>query len=83
MEGLFRQFSSSGLTKIKDQDITSNIITALDHLTVFRKENIKRYVPRVLQKVFESYAGVRGGRVHNAFIANEIIYMSATFQKPA
>jgi len=82
MEELFRQFSSSGLTKIKDQDITLNIITALNYLTAFRKENIKRHVPRVIQKVFESYAGVRGGRVHNAFIADEIIYMSAAFQKP-
>ena len=82
MEELKKQFFNSGLIKINDRDITSNIITALDHLTVFRKENIKRYVPRVLQKVFESYAGVRGGRVHNAFIANEIIYMSAVFQKP-
>jgi len=82
MEELKKQFFNSGLIKINDRDITSNIITALDHLTVFRKENIKRYVPRVLQKVFESYAGVRGGRVHNAFIADEIIYMSAVFQKP-
>ena len=82
MEELEKQFSNSGLKKIKDQDITSNIITALDHLTAFRKENIKRHVPRVMRKVFESYAGVRGGRVHNAFIADEIIYMSAAFQKP-
>ena len=82
MEELEKQFSNSGLKKIKDQDITSNINTALDHLTAFRKENIKRHVPRMMRKVFESYAGVRGGRVHNAFIADEIIYMSAAFQKP-
>jgi len=82
MEELYKQFSNSGLSKIKDQDITSNIITALDHLTAFRKENIKRHVPWVMQKVFESYAGVRGGRVHNAFVSDEIIYMSAAFQKP-
>ena len=83
MEELYKQFSNSGLRKIKDQDITSNIITALNRLTPFRKENIERHVPRVMQKVFESYAGVRGGTVHNAFIAKEIIYMSAAFQKPA
>ena len=82
MEELYKQFSNSGLRKIKDQNITSNIVTALNHLTPFRKENIERHVPRVMQKVFESYAGVRGGKVHNAFIAKEIIYMSAAFQKP-
>jgi ubiquinone/menaquinone biosynthesis C-methylase UbiE len=82
MEELYKQFSNSGLSKIKDQDITSNIITALDNLTAFRKKNIKRHVPWVMQKVFESYAGVRGGRVHSAFVSDEIIYMSAAFQKP-
>ena len=81
MRNLFNLFSLTGFSQIKEKDITQNILTALDLLTPERKEQITTHVPKVIQEVFKSYAGVRGGSVHRAFLAGDILYKSAAFQK--
>tara|TARA_B110000438_G_scaffold60007_1_gene60182 strand:- start:5008 stop:5817 length:810 start_codon:yes stop_codon:yes gene_type:complete len=81
MEGLFKKFYSSGFQLITKKDITLNIIEALDLLTESRKTAIGERVPKPIRKVFESYAGLRGGSIHNAFLSGELIYMSAAFKK--
>mgnify|MGYP003690319385 CR=1 FL=1 len=72
----------SGMQLIKKNEITQNIIVALEKMSVDRKSAIKARVPRLVRNIFESYAGVQGSRVHDSFINGTLIYLSAAMQKP-
>ena len=75
-------FANSGLQLIKTNEITDNIIVALEKMSAGRKSAIKSRVPRLVRKIFESYAGVEGSRVHDSFINGALVYLSAAMQKP-
>lgn len=81
-EELDLQFQNCGLDMIQKNNITPNIISALEIMSEKRKRAIGERVPFLLRNVFESYAGVKGSRVHDSFINGQLIYLSATFQKP-
>ena len=82
MSVLFNCFSDSGLEKIREKDITSSVVNALKKMSKKRKEKIKEYVPKPIQPVFMSYAGIEGSEVYDSFIQKRLIYKSATFKKP-
>ena len=75
-------FASSGLQLINKNEITENIIVALEKMSAGRKSAIRSRVPRLVRNIFESYAGVEGSRVHDSFINGGLIYLSAAMQKP-
>ena len=79
---LFNSFLESGLVKIREKNITDFVINALKKMSSERKEKIKKHVPKFIQPVFMSYAGIKGSDVYNSFIQNKLIYKSATFKKP-
>ena len=81
MEKLFKSFISTGFSIKKEKDITPNIMLALEKLTPYRKNQIKNHVPKIIQGVFESYAGVQGGSVNSAFLSGQLIYKSATLER--
>ena len=80
MEQLFKTFQSSGFYIQKEKDITKNILSALEKMTPVRKKQIKKYVPKLIQPVFKSYAGIQGGDINNAFLKGQLIYKSATLK---
>lgn len=82
MSILFNCFLNSGLEKIREKNITSFVINALKKMSTERKKKIKKYVPRPMQPVFMSYAGIEGSSVYDSFIQSKLIYKSATFKKP-
>jgi len=75
-------FANSGLQLINKNEITDNIVVALEKMSAGRKSAIKSRVPRLVRNIFESYAGVEGSRVHDSFINGALIYLSAAMQKP-
>ena len=81
MPVLFNCFLDSGLEKIRERDITSSVVNALKKMSKERKEKIKKYVPKPIQPVLMSYAGIQGSEVYDSFIQNKLIYKSATFKK--
>ena len=82
LENLNKQFSKSGLELIQKTDITNNIIIALEKMSESRKASIREKVPKLIRKVFESYAGVKGSYVHDSFINGDLIYISASLKNP-
>ena len=76
------QFSRSGLDLIQKENITDNIIIALEKMSESRKASIRGEVPKLIRKVFESYAGVKGSSVHNSFLNGNLIYLSAMLKNP-
>ena len=79
---LFNCFLESGLVKVREKNITNFVINALKKMSKERKEKIKKNVPKSIQPVFMSYAGIEGSDVYNSFVQNKLIYKSATFKKP-
>jgi len=79
---LNNQFDSSDLDLLEKNDITDNVILALEKMSDFRKKAISKKVPWVIQDVFESYAGVRGSKTYESFIDRSLVYISAMLQKP-
>ena len=82
MSVLFNCFLDSGLVKVREKNITDCVLNALKKMSKKRKEKIKKYVPKLVQPVFMSYAGVEGSGVYDSFVQNKLIYKSATFEKP-
>ena len=48
----------------------------------FNSKQSKKHVPKPIQSVFMSYAGIEGSEVYDSFIQKRLIYKSATFKKP-
>jgi hypothetical protein len=46
-----------------------------------RRAGIKENVPKFIRKVFESYAGVKGSKVHDSFKNGTLTYWSAALHK--
>jgi len=81
MEKLFKNFSKSDLSLIREKNITTNVIMALNELSKNRKEKIENHIPKIFQPVFMSYAGIKGSDVYKSFTEKKFIYKSATLQK--
>ncbi|MBT4370683.1 MAG: class I SAM-dependent methyltransferase [Candidatus Marinimicrobia bacterium] len=81
LEKLNTQFAESGMDSIQINNITDNIIIALEKMSDGRRAGIKENVPKFIRKVFESYAGVKGSKMYDSFINGDLIYLCATLKK--
>jgi len=75
-------FSSAGLIAIKEQDITKEVITALDQINEEKQAMIKKGTGRFIRRSFETFAGVKGTPVYEAFQNGSLGYYHCIFQKP-
>ena len=73
---------NSGLTVLRETDITPNIIAALEKDDDRKFDLIRRLIPRVLQPSFLDFAAVRGSTVFEAFRTGQLVYMSFDLTKP-
>ncbi|MBL7012802.1 MAG: class I SAM-dependent methyltransferase [Candidatus Marinimicrobia bacterium] len=80
-DDVFNQFEKAGFSLLQKCDITSNILSALSQMTESRKKAIRETVPRFIQNVFESYAGVEGSKVYDSFQDGSLVYLSAALSK--
>ena len=79
---LNKHLSNSGLDLIQKTDITENIIIALDLMSTKRKDLIYMSVPRSLRNLIETFAGIKGTRIYNAFHDGTASYICAALKKP-
>ena len=81
MQKLFYVFKSCGFLIFKEKNITKNIVDSLSLLTPDRNAQIKKHIPKIFQRVFQSYSGISGSDMHNAFLSGNLIYKSAALKK--
>lgn len=74
---------SSGLTMLRENDITPNVLAALDGDDERKLALIRKFIPRPLRRFFLDFAAVRGSAVYEAFRTGKLVYVSYVMQKRA
>jgi ubiquinone/menaquinone biosynthesis C-methylase UbiE len=81
---LFRdQIKNCGLEWIEDENISQNVIQAIEAEDVVKKERIKKLFPPKWQKLFGEFAGVVGSRFHLTLKSGERVYHRYILKKIA
>jgi SAM-dependent methyltransferase len=73
---------SCKLAVLRECDITSNVLTALDLDNDRKRELIDQLIPRVLRSSFLDFAAVRGSALFEAFRSGKLVYVSFVLRKP-
>lgn len=72
---------SSGLIIVRQEDITANVLSALDKDNDYKRTVIERSVPRLMQKPFSTFAGVKGTLFYNHLQSGSLYYLNFVLQK--
>ncbi len=79
---LKRQLENTGLTMLKEEIITPNIIQALNLDNKRKHELIKRIIPKILQKSYSEFAGMKGSKTFYGKLLNgEMEYVNYVFRR--
>jgi SAM-dependent methyltransferase len=82
MEPLRRQFQDAGLVIVEDEEITPNVVRALELDNARKLGLIQVECPRVFRPLFRSFAGVEGTSSNRAFRDGEWVYWRFALKKP-
>lgn len=83
MQTLKDQLSHSGLQMLEEENITANVITAIEAEDEKKKDRIKRLIPAKWQKLFSEFAGVVGSKFYNNLKDQTRFYYRYSMIKPA
>ena len=79
---LKQQLEKTGLTMIKEEIMTPNIIQALNLDNNRKQELIKQVVPKILRKPYREFAGMKGTKTFYAKLLNgDMEYVNYAFRK--
>jgi ubiquinone/menaquinone biosynthesis C-methylase UbiE len=82
VEALRTQICQTGFTLLREQRITPNVLRALDLDNARKQQLIQQKVPRILQGVFNEFAGMKGTRgVYAQFVSGNKEYLSFACRK--
>ncbi|MCI0484127.1 MAG: methyltransferase domain-containing protein [candidate division NC10 bacterium] len=79
---LHKQLDHSGMTLIKETNITMNVIGAMNLDNERKMALIQAAVHKMLLRPFQEFAGVIGSMMYEGFRTGEVIYSSFVLQKP-
>ncbi len=65
---------------ISYEDITNNILLALDKMSEKRKKQIKYFLPNFLSDISSSFAGIKGSELYESFVKKELVYHMYTLK---
>jgi ubiquinone/menaquinone biosynthesis C-methylase UbiE len=71
----------SGLQLIEEQEISENVVRAIEQEEPLKKERIKKNVPKWFQKTFGEFAGVVGSQIHKDLSNGILVYHRFILQK--
>ncbi|MEE8151634.1 MAG: class I SAM-dependent methyltransferase [candidate division NC10 bacterium] len=81
IDTLYEQLRRSGLTLIKETNITPNVLEALDLDNNRKTVLIQQLVPKVLLNTFQQFAGLKGTTIYEGLRSGSVIYLSFVLQK--
>ncbi|NEQ24039.1 MAG: class I SAM-dependent methyltransferase, partial [Microcoleus sp. SIO2G3] len=74
-------FEHSGLKPIKVNEITPNVLRALELMNESRQNFIQVNSPPFLKGALQEFAAVKDSKVYKSFQKGEILYLSYVFEK--
>lgn len=77
---LFKQIKDSGFEQLKKEDITKNILKALDLDNARKLKLINQKVPKIFRKSFFDFAAIKGSEVYDSFKNGSRKYFSFTLK---
>lgn len=81
-ERVQEELREAGLTMIRTEDITSNVVRALDEDSARRETLIEEMMPPILNNVAREFAGTKGTNLYRSFANGERLYYAMVIQKP-
>jgi ubiquinone/menaquinone biosynthesis C-methylase UbiE len=81
MSKLKEHLQLSGLKILSEENITNNVISAIEQEDSIKQERISKHVARWMQPAFSQFAGSKGSRIHQDLQSNALIYYSFVLQK--
>ncbi|MGH2400020.1 MAG: hypothetical protein ACRDF6_09245, partial [bacterium] len=83
VDRLRSQVREPGFRILREQDITRNVLRALELDTPRRAALISRKLPGVMHGPFQAFAGMAGTRFYEMLAHGQGAYLSFVLQKPA
>lgn len=71
----------SGMVIMSEEDITRNVVKALDLDNERRKNLVFKLAPRVFWKIAMDFAGVKGSDLYNSLASGHWVYFNVVLQK--
>ena len=81
IENWRRSLRDSGLSIVRETDITANVVMALERDNDRKLAFINSFVPKPLRNSFYDFAGMRGSSLFEAFRTGKLAYMSFVLRK--
>lgn len=81
MEIFQQQLKSSGMKWIEEENISNNVVRAIEAEDLTKKERIQKLIPVRWRKIFSEFAGVVGSRFYNTLKNGTRVYYRFVLQK--
>ncbi len=78
---LKKNLMSTGMCLSLDEDITENVIRAIELEETIKQKRISDGIPKWLSKPFKEFAGVKGSKIHKDLKASSLVYHRFVLQK--
>ncbi len=75
------QLEQTGMRRVRQTNITPNVVAALDQDHARKLEQIQSHAPKFLVKLFQEFAGNQGSRIYGRFQEQITVYQSFVLQK--
>lgn len=80
IDTLHNELHRSGMTVIKEENITPNVLQALDADSDRKTVLIQQSVHTLLSNAFQQFAGIRGSTIYKGFRDGNLMYLSFVLQ---
>lgn len=81
MELLDKQINECGMKLVSKEDITANVVKAIEAEDAQKTARIERLFPKKWQKLFSEFAGVVGSKFHRNLVNRERLYVRYVMTK--
>jgi SAM-dependent methyltransferase len=78
---LVTMLSRQGWTHVEREEITKGVLKALELDDARKRGMIEQLIPPRLHPLFEEFAGLTGGKVHQGFQSGELLYIRFALRK--
>lgn len=78
---LRRNLLISGLSLIEEEDITKNVVKAIEEEEIMKAKRIEKFIPLKFQKLFKEFAGVKGSKIYEDLKTGTLVYHRFVLRK--